>query len=1127
MTNVRAAGFEALNRGDPLAAAPLLHAAVAAEPGDGAAWLALSRAQLECADLSGAWLSATTACAKDSASAEAALHLAAVELRRGDRDAAGRVLATFAARAGEDPVRLSPILDRLLELRDWTRAGEIGLAMRAAQPDDERAVFSIAAALQAAGDLAGAREMAGSLGEDAAVRIAIRLLLAEHAPLDAWALTQATADHLLTSRTIEQVARDLLAAGHLSPAAAAAGRALLLDDGNHAARRLLDVARGRRAALLGTFPPPAIEARAWEPIPGRALLVAAASAPRVLNGGTVRTQEIARTLAAFGIDEHVVTNPGFPWSQGWLSDPPEELVDGVHHHRLRPPTVEWTAARGIDLPALRAGMPARDDALVTLIAEQIATVAHEVRPAVLHATRAPLYAEASLLAGRALGLPTVCEVRDWSDRLWLTGDPARSGKSEQMGLLFDQDTRCMAAADHVVVVTDVMREEAIARGIPEDRITVVPIAIDIGAIRPMEPDPDLRANLRIPSGDVVIGHLSSLASYEGVGDLIDAFARLVGEGAAATLLVVGDSRERPVLVARAAAAGVADAVRFAGRVPHEEVVRWYALMDVIVIPRRVTPATIMLEPSKLTEAMATGKPVVASGVPPIRAVLVNGETGVLTPPGSPAALARALSGLIGDPARRQRIGMAGREWIVANRELSTEAGKLAGVLVEAESTIGPRAGRDGVASLAAARREPRRILHLVENTGPWELSGSTVRTSEILRWQREAGIEPHVATLLGNPWRGGAARAPLMETVDGIPHYRIAPGIRGWNGKVELEREAVIARMPATVDERRTMQDTVLRRLVRTIAPQAIHGATSIDAMAAAVRVAGPMGLPVIVEVRGFHEWIWLSADASRTPDDAGFTSRRTRATEQMLAADRVVTLSEGMAREIAGRGIPMERIHVVPNAVDPERFRPRPRNAALGASVGIGPQAFVLGAITTLSRWEGLEALLDAVAILRREGAPAVALLVGGGEMADRLGQRAADLGLGSAAVLTGQVPWEEVPQWYSLIDVFAAPRRDLPFTRLVTPLKPYEAMAMERAVIVSDLPALREMVVEGVNGLFMRPGDAEDLADIARGLMTDPARRRDLGRSAREWVIANRAWVDNGRRYLELYRELGLDMT
>ncbi len=102
--------------------------------------------------------------------------------------------------------------------------------------------------------------------------------------------------------------------------------------------------------------------------------------------------------------------------------------------------------------------------------------------------------------------------------------------------------------------------------------------------------------------------------------------------------------------------------------------------------------------------------------------------------------------------------------------------------------------------------------------------------------------------------------------------------------------------------------------------------------------------------------------------------------------------------------------------------------------------------------------------------------------------------------------------------------PRTNHRVSRLVTPLKPYEAMALERAVVVSDLPALREIVKPGETGMRFRAEDADDLAAVLGGLLEDPALRRRLGTQAREWILAERTWAANGRRYRELFERLGV---
>jgi glycosyltransferase involved in cell wall biosynthesis len=114
-------------------------------------------------------------------------------------------------------------------------------------------------------------------------------------------------------------------------------------------------------------------------------------------------------------------------------------------------------------------------------------------------------------------------------------------------------------------------------------------------------------------------------------------------------------------------------------------------------------------------------------------------------------------------------------------------------------------------------------------------------------------------------------------------------------------------------------------------------------------------------------------------------------------------------------------------------------------------------------------------------------------------------------------------VQRYYAQIDVFVVPRTNDQVSRTVTPLKPLEAMAMQRAVVTSDVPALRELILPGETGLVFAAEDATALTTAIEPLLDDPAARARLGKAAREWVIAARTWHRNGELYRQLYAELG----
>jgi glycosyltransferase involved in cell wall biosynthesis len=214
----------------------------------------------------------------------------------------------------------------------------------------------------------------------------------------------------------------------------------------------------------------------------------------------------------------------------------------------------------------------------------------------------------------------------------------------------------------------------------------------------------------------------------------------------------------------------------------------------------------------------------------------------------------------------------------------------------------------------------------------------------------------------------------------------------------------------------------------------------------------------------------------------------------------------------------------VIPNAVDLESFYPVPPDEALRAELGMPPDEVVIGYVSSFVGYEGIRYLIEAVAILRSQGYRVRALLVGDGDERPALEEVARDLDVVNGVTFTGRVPHARVLDHYGLIDIFVVPRTDDRVCRLVTPLKPYEAMATARPVVVSGVGALQEMVVSGETGLVFRPEDAEDLARVVEPLLVDPQARRDLGAAAKEWVTRNRTWSHNGLLYRRLYEEMGV---
>ena len=402
----------------------------------------------------------------------------------------------------------------------------------------------------------------------------------------------------------------------------------------------------------------------------RAATAAAAEKSRVLHivtdalpstsaGYTVRTQEIAIAQRAAGLDPHVVTRIGFPVTAGSVDGRATVTVDGVPYHRLLP----WV-------------MPGRMDVLYETHLRHAAQLTERLRPAVLHAASNYANAVIALALRDATQLPVVYEVRGFWEDTWLsrhvgTRDLKLSDRYLRTRAL---ETHCMQSADLVATLGEAMRDEILERGVDPDKVIIVPNGVSEEFLQPLPDDQGkLKASLGIRPGEHVVGLVSSLVAHEGIGTLLEAVKILNDRGVRTRALIVGDGPERPALQRQAAALGL-DAI-FPGRVPMSQVRAYHAVLDVFVVPRTPDRVCQLVTPLKPVEAMASGLPVVVSGVKALSEIVNDKVTGLLSAPLDPAALADVLSELLDSPDLRAELGANAREWVARDRTWAHNAAR--------------------------------------------------------------------------------------------------------------------------------------------------------------------------------------------------------------------------------------------------------------------------------------------------------------------------------------------------------------------------------------------------------------------------------------------------------------------
>lgn len=191
-------------------------------------------------------------------------------------------------------------------------------------------------------------------------------------------------------------------------------------------------------------------------------------------------------------------------------------------------------------------------------------------------------------------------------------------------------------------------------GVPRERLVVIPNFVDDAAFQ--LPDESrlatLRQQLGVKQGDLTVGVVANLYPVKNQAMLIRATARLAAAWPALRVVLVGEGEERESLTALARMLGVSDRVLMPGRIAHEPALA--RMFDAAVLTSREEGF-----PNWVVEAMAAGRPVVATNVGGVPDAVVEGETGVLVPSGDDQRLADALDRLLRDPQLRDRLGNAG------------------------------------------------------------------------------------------------------------------------------------------------------------------------------------------------------------------------------------------------------------------------------------------------------------------------------------------------------------------------------------------------------------------------------------------------------------------------------------
>jgi glycogen synthase len=368
------------------------------------------------------------------------------------------------------------------------------------------------------------------------------------------------------------------------------------------------------------------------------------------SGYTFRTRAIMKAQEAMGWVVAGVTGVRQKSGAG------VETAEGLTFHRT--PPVGRLPSPLSELNEIRA------------LANQIDAVVESFKPDILHAHSPVLDALAALRVAKARDLPLLYEIRAfWEDAAVGNGTGTEGSLRYRATKMLE--THAVRRADGVAVICEGLRLDLIARGIAAEKIMVSPNGVDLQMFGDPPPrNAALASALGLDCADVV-GFIGSFYDYEGIDDLIAAMPALVAARPAAHLLLVGGGPMEQALRTQAATSSVADRIHFVGRVPHEQVERYYSLIDILAYPRKKMRLTDLVTPLKPLEAMAQGKLVAASDVGGHRELIEDGVTGTLFKPEDPVEAAKALAALFDDRSGWDVRRDAARAFVERDRNWSS------------------------------------------------------------------------------------------------------------------------------------------------------------------------------------------------------------------------------------------------------------------------------------------------------------------------------------------------------------------------------------------------------------------------------------------------------------------------
>jgi glycosyltransferase involved in cell wall biosynthesis len=389
------------------------------------------------------------------------------------------------------------------------------------------------------------------------------------------------------------------------------------------------------------------------------------------------------------------------------------------------------------------------------------------------------------------------------------------------------------------------------------------------------------------------------------------------------------------------------------------------------------------------------------------------------------------------------------------------------------------------------------VLYMVSSTMPIKTNGYTVRTHNILKNLTKKGINVV------------CVNRPIIsrhKKIEHIIHDNIKYIIPYVNNVKKPEIDNIFTK------EYTTAYWDIIKKICRDYEFDIVHACSNYVNPLVGYKLSRKNNIPLIYEVRGLWHLSKLSNNPKWKNSDA-FKKYLALENAVMDVSDHIFVISPEVGEELNVDNKYNDKISIAPNCVDTRFLKPLKKDLVLFNKYN-KEKFFLIGYVGSVVNYEGIEYLVKSIKYLKDLDKKCKLIIVGKGttiackKTYQLLIDLVSDLDVKDRVIFTGDIPYEDIRSYYSIIDLICLPRKGCQVCELVTPLKPFEAMSMGKPLLASNVNPLLRIIDHKSTGLIHEKDDVGDIVDKIIMIMDDKNLLNHLKKNSRKWVIENRKW-------------------